>query len=335
MTGNLSQQKKRSTYDENRCSVVVRAYNESKHIGRLLTGIEQQTLRDVEVILVDSGSTDNTVEITNNHKVKVVHIQPDEFTFGRSLNRGVAEASNEFVVIISAHCYPIYPDWLEQLLKPLEDKNVAISYGKQRGGKTNQYSEHQIFRKYFPDTSQPRQGHPYSHNANAAIRRSLWEQLPYNEKVTGLEDLAWSSWVFEQGFGISYVAEAEVVHLHDEVPNQVYNRYRREAIAMKQILPNSRFRLWHFLRLWLGSTLSDFVQARRDRVMGQVWWSILWFRWKQYWGTFRGYNFLGKIDAQLHQTFYYPPGILDEKIPSARMVQPIKYDDQKARSESS
>ena len=308
-----------------RVSIVIRAFNEAQHIGRLLMGIVQQTLKDVEVIVVDSGSSDETVEIAASHGARIVHITPDEFTFGRSLNRGVAAAAGEFIVNISAHCYPVYPDWLEQLTRPFADPQVAVSYGKQRGGETNWYSEHQFFRKYFPDISQPRQGHPYSHNANAAVRRALWVQQPYNEHVTGLEDLAWSSWAFGQGHAIAYVAEAEVIHLHDETPAQVHNRYRREAIAMQQILPQSRFTLWHFGRLWLSSTFSDWLQARREGVLRQHGWSILWFRWMQYTGTFRGYNFSGRVDAQLHQAFYYPPGILDDKKPAPRRVHPIDY----------
>jgi hypothetical protein len=173
--------------------------------------------------------------------------------------------------------------------------------------------------------SQPRQGNPYSHNANAAVRRRLWQQHPYNENITGLEDLAWSSWAKEQGYGIAYVAEAEVIHLHDERPPQVLNRYQREAIALKQILPASRFTFWNFLILWLGSTFTDLRQSRRDKVFGQVWQSIIWFRFMQYLGTYRGYNFSGSLDAQLHRRFYYPPNILDEKNPDARAVQPIDY----------
>lgn len=311
-----------------KCSVVVRAYNEGKNIGRLFSGIQQQTLDGVEVILVDSGSTDDTVAIAEQFGVKIVSITPEEFTFGRSLNRGIEAARGEFIVIISAHCYPVYPDWLEQLIAPFDDPQVAVSYGKQRGGKTNRYSEHQWFRQYFPDLSTPRQGHPYSHNANAAIRRSLWAQTPYNEHVTGLEDLAWSSWAFEQGYGISYVAEAEIIHLHDESPKQVFNRYRREAIAMKQILPNSRFTFWRFLRMTTSHIISDMMQARREKVLGQEFAEILWFRLMQYWGTYRGYHYSGRVDAQLHQQFYYPPGILTVKQPAKRDVAPIAYSDE-------
>jgi glycosyltransferase involved in cell wall biosynthesis len=309
------------------CSIVIRAYNEEKHIGRLLTGVVQQTLDDFEIVLVDSGSTDETVAVASQYPVRLVTISPEEFTFGRALNLGIEAAQGEFIVITSAHCYPMYPDWLEQLLAPFRDLNVAVSYGKQRGDDNNHYSEHQWFRKYFPEVSIPRQGHPYCHNANAAIRRELWEKHPYNENLTGLEDLAWGSWAMEQGYAIAYQAEAEIVHPHDESFGQVYNRYRREAIAMKQILPQSDFTLWNFFRLTMDTAIADIFQAYRERVLRKHFLDILWFRLVQYWGTYQGYRYSGKIDAQLHQQFYYPPGILSEKRPAARQVEPIKYGD--------
>ncbi len=309
------------------CSIVVRAYNEEEHIGRLLTGIMQQTLKDFEIILVDSGSTDGTMKIASQYPVRVINISPKEFTFGRALNRGIEAAQGEFIVITSAHCYPMYPDWLEQLLSPFRDSDVAVSYGKQRGDDSNHYSEHQWFRQYFPEVSIPRQGHPYCHNANAAIRRALWEKHSYNENLTGLEDLAWGSWAMEQGYGIAYQAEAEIIHPHDERFGQVYNRYRREAIAMKQILPQSTFTLWNFFRLTMDTTIADIIQAYRERVLRKHFYNILAFRLVQYWATYQGYCYSGKIDAQLHQQFYYPPGILSEKKPAARQVEPIDYSD--------
>jgi len=308
-------------------SIVIRAFNEEKHIGRLLYGITQQTLKNVEIILVDSGSTDKTLEIASQYPVKVVHITPEEFTFGRSLNRGIAATSGEIVVITSAHCYPVYPDWLEKLSKPFQNENVALVYGRQIGGETNYYSEHQFFRKYFPDNSVSEQGHPYSHNANAAIRRSLWEEHPYNELLTGLEDLAWSSWALDEGYTIDYVAEAEVVHQHEETMRQVYRRYKREAIAMKQILPESRFTFRHFLSMWIKTSLLDLLQARREGVLINHFWSVIRFRLMQYWGTYQGFHYSGKIDARLHRAFYYPPNILDRKFSKPRAVEPITYTD--------
>ena len=105
---------------------------------------------------------------------------------------GIKAATSEFIVIASAHVYPVYEDWLEKILEPFADEKVAISYGKQRGTATTQYSEHQFFKQWFPETPNFKQDHPFCNNANSAIRKSLWAQRPYDETLTGLEDLAWA-----------------------------------------------------------------------------------------------------------------------------------------------
>lgn len=309
-------------------SIVIRARNEEEHIGRLLYGIYQQTIKDPEVILVDSGSTDDTLAVASQYPVKIVHIHPKEFTFGRSLNRGIAAASGDIVVIVSAHCFPVYPDWLEKLTEPLHVETYALSYGKQRGGESNHFSEHVIFNKYFPEHSVLKQAHPYSHNANAAIRRILWKEHPYNENLTGLEDLAWSSWAMESGYSIAYIAEAEVIHLHKETYKQVYKRYMREAIALKQILPESKYSFWKFIKSWALSVARDMMYARRSQRLVKNFWSIIIFRFMQSLGNLKGYHFSGKIDAQLHRRFYYPPNILEFKLPEQRPVEPIYYDEE-------
>lgn len=306
-------------------SVVIRAYNEEKHIGQLLEGIIIQNYEGVEIIVVDSGSTDSTLEIVKKYPVKIVNIEKENFTFGRSLNYGINSANGEIIVIISAHCFPVYPDWLTQLAIPFEDENIAIVYGKQRAGKTNQYSEHQWFKQYFPDQSQPKQGQPYCHNANSAIRKSLWENHKFDETLTGLEDLAWGSWAHAEDFSISYNADAEVIHIHDESPIQVFHRYERESIAMKEILPESEFNFFSFVKMLMKMIFQDVIQAKRDKVLIREFLSILWFRTMQYMGTYQGYQYHGEINSETHRQFYYPPNILSEKVPSKRDVSPIDY----------
>ena len=156
---------------------------------------------------------------------------------------GLPPRTARIIVIASAHVYPVYPDWLESLAAPFDDPQVALAYGKQRGSRASRFSEHQVFAHWFPDESTPRQAHPFCNNANAAIRRSLWEINPYDETLTGLEDMAWARWAIEAGHVIAYTAEAEIVHVHHETPRQVYNRYRREAMAFKRIFPEERFGL--------------------------------------------------------------------------------------------
>lgn len=314
-----------------RCSVVIRAYNEAAHLGRLLAGIEKQTVKDLEVILVDSGSTDSTVALAeaawDKYPVHVARIRPDEFTFGYSLNRGIAAARGKTIVIASAHVYPVYPDWIARLLAPFADPTVALVYGKQRGSSANQFSERQIFARWFPDESSPRQPHPFCNNANAAIPRALWEAHPYDETLSGLEDLAWARWAMEQGYAISYVAEAEVIHVHNEAPQGVYNRYRREAIAYRRIFPQERFHLLDFIRLSASNITSDLWHAARQGVLLSAFGSIFWFRLMQFWGTYQGFRHSGPLTWQLRRTFYYPHGLARQVHPVSRNIEPIQYGD--------
>lgn len=306
------------------CSIIIRAYNEERHIGRLLEGIRHQTLRDVEIILVDSGSTDSTVEITESHGAHVVRIPPEEFTFGRSLNYGIREAACEYVVIASAHVYPVYPDWLAALLHPLLDTRVALSYGKQRAPFSAKFSEKQIFHQWYPEIGKLHQETAFCNNANAAIRRSLWAKNPYDETLTGLEDLAWAKWVQEQGNEISYVAEAEVIHTHEETPRGVFNRYRREAMAYRRIYPESHFSIYDFVRLACANIGSDIWHAYREKVLWKNLLSILWFRLMQFHGTRLGHRESSLITPQLRETFYYARG-RKTRAESRREVEPIHY----------
>ena len=307
------------------CSIIIRAYNEEKHISRLLEGILQQSIKDVELILVDSGSRDATVAIASRYPVKIVHIPSQDFSFGRSLNFGIQHAQSDLLVFASAHVYPVYPDWLEKLLAPFSDPQVALTYGRQRGNKDTKFTERQIFTQWYPEISQPRQHMPFCNNANAAVRRELVIQRPYNESLPGLEDLEWAQWAINQGWFIHYAAEAEIIHVHEETPRGVYNRYRREAMAFKQIYSQEKFNLLDFLRLVIINITSDLRQAARQGVLAPNLASIFWFRWVQFWGTYQGYRHPGPLTSQLRQTFYYPRGLSQSDTSGNRTIKPIHY----------
>ena len=309
------------------CSIIIRAYNEEKHIGRLLEGIRQQTLKDVEIILVDSGSTDQTVSVAEAFGAWIVRIPSAEFTFGRSLNFGLRAATRELVVIASAHVYPVYPDWLESLLRPFAaDEKVALTYGKQRGPVTAKYSEQQIYHQWYPDASNPNQTTAFCNNANAAIRKSLWEQNQYDETLTGLEDLAWAKWAQEHGCNITYVAEAEIIHIHNETPRGVFNRYRREAMALRRIYPEAHFNFYDFVRLTITNIFSDLWHAARERALWKNISSIFWFRFMQFHGTRLGHRETSLITPQLRETFYYARE-RKQKAGEQRDVEPIRYNE--------
>lgn len=288
-------------------SIVIRSYNEEAHIGKLLLGIRLQNLNnEVEVLVVDSGSTDRTVEIAERHGATIVRIAKEDFSFGLALNRGCQAAKGEILVFASAHVYPIRTDWLEKLIEPFQDPKVVLSYGRQVGNTLTQFSEHQIFKSWFPVQSISRQPHNFCNNANCAVKKSVWTDNHYNEELTGLEDLAWAKEVRQQGWQISYSAEATVAHVHEETWARIRNRYRREAMALKQIEPTISFGLLSFLWLTWNNIAADMVEALRHGVFGRHWLSIILFRYNQFYGTWRGHKSHHTLDQVLRARFYYP-----------------------------
>jgi GT2 family glycosyltransferase len=169
-----------------------------------------------------------------------------------------------------------------------------------------------------------RQETVFCNNANAAIRRSLWKEHPYDETLTGLEDLAWAKWAGEQGYQIAYVPEAEIIHIHEETRRSVFNRYRREGMAFKKIYPESHFSIYDFLRLTAANIVSDLWHASREHVLWKNMISILWFRFMQFHGTRLGHRETSLITPQLRETFYYPRERNSKRVES-RDVEPIHY----------
>lgn len=194
-------------------SVVIRCRNEEQHIGRLLAGIIEQSVREVEIIAVDSGSTDATLAIASRYPVEIRHIRREEFYSGRSLNVGCAAARGEFTLIASAHVYPLYRDWIASMIEPLDDPATAVVYGKQRGDERVKYAEHRLFATLFQERAPAPEGSYFCNNANSAIRRALWQQAPYDESPTGLEDLAWVRLQVAQGYRVRNQPEAKVIHV--------------------------------------------------------------------------------------------------------------------------
>lgn len=308
------------------CSIIIRAFNEEKHIKRLLEGIQKQTsLVGIEVILVDSGSTDNTVNIAKDYDVKIINIKPEEFSFGKALNIGCEAATGEFLIFASAHVYPLYTDWISRLLKPFEDSKIALVYGRQVGDKSSKYSEKQLFKKWFPEVSNPNQSHPFCNNANAAIRKSLWLELPYDESLTGLEDLDWANKVLKLGYNVVYDSKATIVHVHEETPKKIFNRYYREAIAIKNIFPNQKFSFFDFIWLTSSHIIIDYGFAIKEQVFIKNIFDVPLFRVLQFWGTYKGHRINQNISYTLKKRFYYPKNFLFKSNASEEIQELIEY----------
>jgi len=279
-------------------SIVIRTYNEEKHIGNLLRAIETQDYKDYEIIIVDSGSTDKTLEIAEKHPVRIIKIEKRDFTFGYALNVGCKAARGRYLVFASAHVLPATNFWLSQLIASFKDPAVAMVYGRQKGNADSKYSEQKDLWRFFSKTAvNSKVPLHYANNANAAIRKSLWEEERFDEYLFGLEDIDWTRRVTSKGLLIRYEPNAPVYHIHRETWSQIFNRYRREAIAAVRIglphPPQVHLDVWWFLLRILADIFgsSDWSFARLEE--------ILRFRYYQWKGSNLGWKQGKDIDFKM------------------------------------
>lgn len=307
-----------------RVSIVIRTLNEARYLDNLLSMIGRQTVSglDVETVVIDSGSTDATVEIARQRGAKITTISKADFSFGRSLNRGCDFATGDVFVFISGHCIPVNEDWLQTLCQPLIDGAASYSYGRQIGDDDSNYSERRIFAKYFPETSAIPQAGFFCNNANSALLRSVWEKHPFDEELTGLEDMELGKRLVLAKHKLAYVAEATVFHHHQETWAQVRRRFEREALALRSIMPEVQLSRWDVLRFVVVSTLGDWKAAQRNGITSTNKMNMLRYRWNQFVGSFKGNHEHRLISQAAKERFFYPS--VSEKADQDEWLKPVR-----------
>lgn len=289
-------------------SIVIRTLNEASYLDDLLTMIARQQADSLqhEVVLVDSGSTDGTVEIARRHGCRITTIAKEEFSFGRSLNRGCDFARGEILVFISGHCIPVDEHWLQRLCQPLTEGRAEYTYGRQVGDDDSYFSERRIFAKYFPETSAIPQEGFFCNNANSAITRAAWAAHRFDEELTGLEDMALAKEITAAGGRIGYAADAPVFHHHNESWASVRRRFEREALALQSIMPEVQISRLDMIRYILTSVWMDLRSARKNHSLRGHWRDILRYRIAQYTGSYAGNHGHRRLSQSRKERFFYP-----------------------------
>lgn len=107
-------------------SIVIPAYNEEKYLSKCLESLKNQTYKNVEIIIVDNGSTDQTVEIAKKYDTTI--IQESKKGVGAARKKGFAQAQGDIIVSTDADCsYP--SDWLEKITRAFEKPDTIAVYG--------------------------------------------------------------------------------------------------------------------------------------------------------------------------------------------------------------
>ena len=288
-------------------SIIIRTLNEERYLPSLLSSIRTQASTfSHEVVVIDSGSADNTLNIAQQYGCRILHISREHFSFGRSLNRACEAAQGKYFVLVSGHCIPCNQHWLQNLVQPLAEGLVEYCYGRQVGGSQTFLSESQIFAKYFPEeTSIPQKGF-YCNNANSAITADAWGHLRFDEELTGLEDMDLAKRLTEQQGLVGYKADAAVYHIHHETWYQVQRRFEREALALRQICPQVTLRRKDLWRYFCRGVIRDLVAGMPHSLTFAILYQIIRYRYHQYMGSYLGNRANTRMSSELRESYFYP-----------------------------
>ncbi|MFR0692314.1 glycosyltransferase family 2 protein [Enterobacterales bacterium AE_CKDN230030158-1A_HGKHYDSX7] len=268
-------------------SVVIPTKNGGPLFGRVLARVlEQRIPGELEVLVVDSGSTDETLAIARQYpQVRLIEIPPQEFGHGKTRNLAVSQAKGEFVAMITQDALPASSDWLLNMAAPLlSNPSIAGVFGRHIA-----YPEASIFTRreleaHFDGfTRQPvvhldspsryaneegyRQFLYFFSDNNAMLRRSVWEEIPYPE-VDFAEDQAWARLVVEAGYHKAYAHDAVVFHSHDYALVERLQRSFDESYALGRLFDYQGGRgIKHAIRSLLALTRRDLKVSLQEGLL--------------------------------------------------------------------
>ncbi len=263
-------------------------------LGKLFT---QEIEEEVEVIVIDSGSTDHTQQILSKFPIRLEEIPPATFNHGETRNLGAELSSGKYLVYLTQDATPFNEKWLVRLVSSLrEDPLVAGAFSSQHprdqchlmekrqilqtelvSGKTRRVNT----AKGNPEYEKNRYPFIWFSNTSSCIRRKIWEQFPF-ARLDFAEDQDWAQRVLEAGYKTVYVPDSIVIHSHHYRPIRNFRRHFEHARAMKEIFGKEEFpqfkNMFHATR---ESVAADFKFYQLEE--GKQWGFIRWFFPSLFW----------------------------------------------------
>lgn len=269
----------------------------------------QKGLESYEVIIVDSGSTDDSVEVARQAGFSVYEIPPSEFGHGKTRAYGAALGSGRYIVFLTQDALPYDELWLANFVNamdampeaagafgrhlpypecnPLDRQMLELHFnnflredpygGVETMGDNRLFFLHEGNRQIYEQDAGYRQWLGFFSDNNSIIRRSVWNELPY-EDVDFAEDQVWAAAAIASGRKKAYIPSAVVYHSHD-YPLQDYKaRYYDDFRSVYEVHGDTpcptRGAMWHKI---LGDTKMNwgYILRQKDYSFGQkIGWCI-------------------------------------------------------------
>ncbi|MCX5748310.1 MAG: glycosyltransferase [Proteobacteria bacterium] len=250
-------------------AVIMRAKNSDWVIDQALTGLFAQRGVTFEAIVVDSGSTDRTLEIVRRFPVRLVQIEPRAYFPGKVLNDAIAATDADVIVFQNSDVVPLHRDVLARLLEPFATPAVMATFARQVPRPDAHTWVRAEYARSFPEHGDAPAWIPYSLPL-AAMRRSAWARRPFSTEAWASEDSTWGAATRAAGERIAYVAEALVMHSHNYTLREIWGRRfvegEADAFVDASTLPVTR------VLARLGTSLARDV---RDHVVARDPWGLV------------------------------------------------------------
>lgn len=279
-------------------SVIIPTKNGQEYLEEVLAVVfKQKTPFEFEVIIVDSGSKDRTLEIIKKFPVRLYQIQPQEFGHGKTRNFAASKARGEYLVFLTQDATPANENWLVSIIKPMEENSqVAGVFGKHLPRKKCDPFQKRMLNEFMDSLGKtavyqlPKTGDKekefeknkgilvFFSNVNSAIRRSVWEKIPFLDVKMG-EDQFWAKEIILAGYKKVYQPSAAVYHSHRYGPWQQFKRwfdeFRQHKINQNYVGVSS---VWKVLPLTLRLFFNDvkYIKSQKDY---NFWQKIYWSWW--------------------------------------------------------
>jgi glycosyltransferase involved in cell wall biosynthesis len=227
-----------------RTSVAIPVRNGAAHLPAVLDAIRAQRVEgEVEIVVVDSGSTDGSVALCEEAGARVERIAPEAFSHGGTRNRLMELARGDRVAFLTQDAVPADEGWLAALMGGFAGDNVGLACGPYLPRPDASPMVRRELEEWFaivpplvralPERPQPGPLTFFS-SANGAVSRAAWERVPFRD-VPYAEDQRLAVDMLNAGFAKAYVSQAGVVHSHDYTPVERFRRWFDEFRALREL----------------------------------------------------------------------------------------------------
>lgn len=222
-------------------SVVIPVKNGAAYLRPLLASVRAQLGDDGELLVVDSGSLDGSVELARAAGATVHEIPPEEFGHARTRNLAMELTSGEIVCFLTQDAVP-EPGWLDAHVAAFElDEKVGAVYGPHLPWPDTSPMIARELGEFFasmaPDgqpTLQRAGDLAFLSNVDAAYARACWEQVRFDEELAYAEDQAFGRAMLAAGWTKVFHPDAAVRHAHDYGPVEFARRYFDEYRGLRE-----------------------------------------------------------------------------------------------------